>query len=64
MINLSQDPEFEDIDGVHTRIATIGQGHSTEIGMPEIPHFTTYFQINPEREYAFKLEILDSKLLQ
>ena len=63
-INLSQDPELEDVDGVHTRITAIGQGHSTEIGMPEIPHFTTYFQIDPEREYDFKLEVLDSYIIE
>ena len=63
-INLSQSPNFVAIKGGFTRISNIGDGHSIEVGMPEIPHFTTYFQLDPEKEYDFELEIIDSYIIE
>ena len=42
----------------------MGQGHTTEAGMPELPQFTTYYQLDPEKTYEFQLEILDSYTIE
>ena len=43
-INLQHLPELTDVNGGYSRLAKIGQGHTTESGMPELPQFTTYYQ--------------------
>ena len=63
-INLQHSPEFTDIDGGYSRLATIGQGHITEVGMPELPQFTTYYQLDPEKTYSFQIEVLDSYTIE
>ncbi|HJM84177.1 MAG TPA: C25 family cysteine peptidase, partial [Candidatus Marinimicrobia bacterium] len=42
----------------------MGQGHITEAGMPELPQFTTYYQLDPEKTYDFQLEVLDSYTIE
>ena len=59
-INLQHSPEFTDVNGGYSRLVKIGQGHTTEAGMPELPQFTTYYQLDPEKTYDFQLEVLDS----
>ena len=59
-ISLSHSPEFTEINGGYTRLAKIGDGHTVESGMPELPQFTTYFQLNPAKTYEFQLEVLES----
>ena len=51
------------IDG-YARIVREGVGHTTEIGMPELASFTTYFQIDPQKEYKYELEVLDSYIIE
>mgnify|MGYP001377741090 FL=1 len=63
-ISLQHSPEFTDITGGYTRLAKMGQGHTTEAGLPELPQFTTYYQLNPEKTYEFELEILDSYTIE
>ena len=63
-INLQHLPEFTDVNGGYSRLATIGQGHITEAGMPELPQFTTYYQLDPEKTYDFQLEVLDSYTIE
>ena len=63
-ISLQYSPEFTDITGGYTRLAKMGQGHTTETGLPELPQFTTYYQLNPEKTYEFELEILDSYIMK
>ena len=46
-INLSHTPELSEVNGGYTRLAKMGDGHTTEEGMPELPQFTTYFQLDP-----------------
>ena len=48
-INLSHSIELTEISGGYTRIAKMGDGHTTEAGMPELPQFTTYYQLNPSK---------------
>jgi len=59
-IHLQHSPNFTDVDGGYSRLATIGNGHITEVGMPELPLFTTYYQLDPEKTYNFQLEVLDA----
>ncbi|MDP7027299.1 MAG: C25 family cysteine peptidase [Candidatus Marinimicrobia bacterium] len=63
-INLQHSPEFTDINGGYFRLAKIGQGHITEVGMPELPQFTTYYQLDPEKTYDFQLEVLNSYIIE
>ena len=63
-INLQHSPEFTDVNGGYSRLVKIGQGHITEAGMPELPQFTTYYQLDPEKTYDFQLEVLDSYTIE
>ena len=63
-INLQHSPEFSEISGGYTRIAKMGEGHTIEPGMPELPHFSTYFQLDPTKTYDFQFEILDSYIIE
>lgn len=63
-INLQNSPEFTDVNGGYSRLTIIGQGHITEAGMPELPQFTTYYQLDPEKTYDFQLEVLASYTIE
>ena len=63
-ISLSNSPEFTEINGGYTRIVKMGDGHTTEPGMPELPQFTTYYQVDPSKTYEFKFEILESYTIE
>ena len=63
-INLQHSPEFTDVNGGYSRLVKIGQGHTTEVGMPELPQFTTFYQLDPEKTYDFQLEVLDSYTIE
>jgi len=63
-VSLQHSPEFSEISGGYTRMAKMGEGHTTEAGMPELPQFTTYYQLDPEKTYEFQLEILDSYTIE
>jgi len=59
-ISLLHSPQFTEISGEYTRIAKMGDGHTTEAGMPELPQFTTYYQLDPSKTYEFQFEVLES----
>jgi len=59
-ISLSHSPEYKEVSGGYTRIAKMGEGHTTEAGMPELPQFTTYYQLDPSKTYEFQFEVLES----
>ena len=63
-ISLQHSTEFTEINGGYTRLAKIGQGHTTEEGMPELPRFTTFYQLDPEKTYDFQLEVLESHTIE
>ena len=50
-ISLSHSPELTEINGGYTRLAKMGDGHTTEAGLPELPEFTTYYQVDPSKTY-------------
>ena len=63
-ISLSHNPEFIEIEGGYIRLAKFSQGHTAEVGMPEIPIFTTYYQLNPDKLYEFEFEVLESYIIE
>ena len=63
-VSLQHSPEFSEISGGYTRLAKMGDGHTTEAGMPELPQFTTYYQLDPKKTYDFQLEVLDSYTIE
>jgi len=63
-ISLQHSPEFTDVNGGYSRLVKIGQGHTTEAGMPELSQFTTYYQLDPEKTYDFQLKVLDSYTIE
>ncbi len=52
-VRLQHSPEFSEILGGYTRIAKMGDGHTTEAELPELPQFTTYYQVDPSKTYQF-----------
>ena len=63
-ISLSHNPELTAIEGGYTRLVKLGDGHINEPGMPELPQFTTYYQLDPSKTYDFQLEILESYIIE
>ncbi|SVE04030.1 uncharacterized protein METZ01_LOCUS456884, partial [marine metagenome] len=63
-IGLSHTPEFSDVNGGYTRLARMGDGHTTEAGMPELPQYTTYYQLDPSKTYDFQFEVLESYTIE
>ena len=63
-IVLEQNLVSKEVFDGYTRIATIGNGHTTEIGAPELPRFTTYYQLDPMKIYEFDIEVLESYIVE
>ena len=45
------------------KISVDGTGTTTVPGMPELPVFSTLYQINPEKEYSVSFEVIQSHTL-
>ncbi len=63
-ISFTHAPDFIELDGGYTRISKFGEGHTTEVGFPELPQFTTYYQIDPQKEYDFQFKVIESYVLE
>ena len=63
-LSLSHSPKFTDISGGYTRLAKMGDSHTTEAGMPELPQYFTYYQLDPSKTYEFQFEILESYIIE
>ena len=63
-INLSHSPDLVEISGGYTRLTRMGEGHLTEIGKPELPTYTTYYQLDPQKTYEFELEVLETEVIE
>ena len=59
-VRLEHTPEFTEREDGYTRLASIGEGHTSVHGMPELPEFTTFYQLDLSKTYEFQFEILDS----
>ena len=62
-INLSHSPELTEISGGYTRIAKMGDGHTAEMGMPELPTYSTFYQVDPKKIYEYELDIIESYII-
>ena len=47
----------------YAKLVQDGIGNITEVGAPELPMFSTYFQLDPFKNYEFSFEILDSYII-
>ena len=63
-ISLTHSPELVEILGGYVRLAKMGEGHFTELGQPELPTYTTYYQLDPSKTYDFELEILETQVIE
>ena len=63
-VSLEHTPEFTDRSDGYTRLARIGEGHTVVDGMPELPKFTTFYQLDPSKTYDFLFEVLDSYTIE
>ena len=59
-IKLNHSVYIEDVGNGYTRLVQVGAGHLAEIGTPELPEFTTFYQLDPSKIYDFKFEVVDS----
>ena len=63
-ISLNHSPNFDHREDGYTRIAKIGDGHAAIEGLPELPSFSTFYQIDPSKIYDFQFQIIDSYILE
>ncbi len=63
-VSLEHTPEFTDRSDGYTRLARIGDGHTVFEGMPELPKYTTFYQLDPSKTYEFQLQVLDSYTIE
>ena len=63
-ISLTHSPELVEIAGGYVRLAKMGEGHFTALGQPELPTYTTYYQLDPSKTYDFELEILETQVME
>ncbi len=59
-LKLSTVPQIESIEGGFSRLAKFGKGHTIETGAPELPYYSTYYQLDPHKSYNFQLMVIDS----
>ncbi len=57
-------PNPEYLEGGYTRLASFGEGHTVKTGEPELPYYSTYFQLDPHKSYDFQLVIHDSYVIE
>ena len=62
-VNLKNSPVLEDVGDGYTRLVEIGDGHLAELGMPELPEFTTFYQLDPSKLYNFQFEVVSSYII-
>ena len=63
-VSLEHTPELSDRMDGFTRLAQIGEGHTTIEGMPELPEFTVFYQLDPSKIYEFQFQVLDSYTIE
>ena len=63
-ITLSHTIQTEVVKDGFSRLTRHGEGYTTELGMPELPQYTTLYQLNPEKEYDFQFEVVTSDIIE
>ena len=62
-ISLQSSTEIRHVINGYSRIAKEGEGHTTDLGFPELPTYTTFYQLDPQKTYRYELEIIDSYII-
>ena len=62
-ISLQSSTEIRQVIEGYSRIAKEGEGHTTDLGLPELPTYTTFYQLDPQKTYRYELEIVDSYII-
>ena len=62
-ISLQSSTEIRQVIDGYSRIAKEGEGHTTDLGLPELPTYTTFYQLDPQKTYRYELEIVDSYII-
>ena len=57
-ISLQSSTEVRQVINGYSRIAKEGEGHTTDLGLPELPTYTTFYQLDPQKTYRYELEIV------
>ena len=57
---LENNPVFTERADGYTRLARLGEGHIAVNGLPELPKFSTFYQLDPSSTYEFQFQVLDS----
>ena len=58
-VRLEHTPELTVRTDGYTRLARIGEGHTSLEGMPELPNFTTFYQLESSKTYEFQFQVLE-----
>ena len=62
-ISLQSSTEIRQVIDGYSRIAKEGEGHTTDLGFPELPTYTTFYQLDPQKTYRYELEIVESYII-
>ena len=62
-ILLESSTEIREVIDGYSRITKEGEGHTTDIGLPELPTYTTFYQLDPQKTYRYEFEIVDSYII-
>jgi len=62
-ISLQSSTEIRQVIDGYSRIAKEGEGHTTDLGLPELSTYTTFYQLDPQKTYRYELEIVDSYII-
>ena len=63
-IYLEIDIDSHSKENGYDKITNNFNSYTTDIGMPELPSYSTFYQLNPHLEYEFELIIHDSYLIE
>ncbi len=62
-INLRHEPIISEINE-YSRLVKEGTGHTTELGFPELPIFSTFYMLDPSKIYEYNFEVIDSYTIE
>ena len=63
-ISFSNDPQYNYVSDDYVRFEIIGSGHTAVIGEPELPLYSTFYQLDPSRNYEFDFEVIESYFIE
>ena len=63
-ISFSNDPQYNYVSDDYVRFEIIGSGHTAVIGEPELPLYSTFYQLDPSKNYEFDFEVIESYFVE